>query len=466
MIYGAGASGQALLKALRVHRPDVCVRAFLDDDPSRIGTRVLDLPVLAPAPPATAELLIAIPSLTGEKIRRIAEACRERGVAVRTLPCREDIDPGIALDLHLRPVRIDDLFRREWPGAPERICALLRDKVVLVTGAAGSIGSQLCRVVAGYEPAALVGLDNAESGLFELDQEMTRRFPALAFYPALGSVQDGSRVERLLRKFRPHVVYHAAAYKHVPMLQNEVCEAARNNVLGTWTLCSAAAREAVDRFILVSTDKAVRARNVLGLSKRLAEMAVESIAQEKRAFFAVRPGNVIGSSGSVARTFQTQIERRLPVTVTDVRMERYFTTLAESARFIVEASAMGSAGSVYSLDMGKPVRIVELAAEMIRLSGLRPEVDVPIVFSGSRAGEELRESLFDADQLPEASGHPLIQRIRGSRAPVPLERMRSLLRELEECCSMERHDLARAVMESAVRRDSAAEIVAVAHDQG
>lgn len=302
----------------------------------------------------------------------------------------------------------EELFRRAWPDLLEpRVARTFSGKVVLVTGAAGSIGSEVCRRLMDYSPDAIVAFDSSEGGLFELEQKLqsVRSVP--------GNILDAKRVREVLQEYRPSVLIHAAAYKHVPILERNPGEAIQNNVIGAWNVASIAAEQRVPRVVLVSTDKAARARNVLGFTKRAAEMLVGSLGRPGREYFAVRLGNVIGSSGSVTRTFESQIERGGPVTVTDCRMKRYFTTLSEAARFILTSAAIGNGGACYVLSMGEPVSIVDLARKLCALNG---RSDIPVVFTGIRPGEELFEELLADGEEALATEHPLIQRIGKMRS--------------------------------------------------
>ncbi len=410
VLFEARETGTRLLSGLREHAPDVSFAGFADE-----------------------------------------VSIEQTGELFCTLPPADEIDETIRLDLQLRAVRIEDLYRKPWPAlSPDPVAPMLRGRVVMVTGAGGSIGSALCRAMARYEPAAIVAFDISEAGLFHLDREMARRFPGVAFYSEIGSIQNRTRCGRLLRKYRPDLVYHAAAYKHVPMLERHLVEAVRNNVIATWDLASLSAEHGVDRFILVSTDKAVRARNVLGLTKRTAEAAVEAVAQTGLPYFAVRLGNVLGSSGSVSRVFQMQIEQRLPLSLTDPRMTRYVTTLTEASHFLLDASALGAGGAIYALEMGDPVSIGALARRMIALNGLAPEVDIPIVITGRRAGEELTEELFHPGEIAAACGHPRVRRIDRidpTSQAAPLPRMEAAMQSMRELCETDRADRLREAMD-------------------
>jgi lipopolysaccharide/colanic/teichoic acid biosynthesis glycosyltransferase/nucleoside-diphosphate-sugar epimerase len=326
-------------------------------------------------------------------------------------------------------LRLEDLMgRREahWDknGLPEH----LSGRIVLVTGAAGSIGSELCRQLARYDPGALIGLDQSESGLYELEQELSERFPSLEFYPAIGSIQNRHRLEELFREHRPQSIYHAAAYKHVPLMESHLFEAIENNVLGTRKLVSVASSHGAEEFVLVSSDKAVRPVGVMGASKRVAEMICQAESGATR-FLAVRFGNVMESSGSVIPNFRRQIEAGGPVTVTHPDMQRYFMTIPEAAELVLQSTAMSQGGEIFVLEMGEPVRILDLARRMIARSGLRPDVDIRIVFSGIRPGEKLREEIVAIEENTCPTPHA---QIRVVVAPNPPRTLHRTLDELEQ----------------------------------
>jgi len=326
-------------------------------------------------------------------------------------------------------VRLEDLLGRV-PVRLEQdgIRARLTGRVVLVTGAGGSIGSELCRQIAGFQPAALVGFDQAETALYEIEQEMREQFPGVAFYPEVGSIQNRARLTELFEHHRPESVYHAAAYKHVPMMEAHLFEAVENNVFGTRNMAQAAVEHGVVDFVLVSSDKAVRPSSVMGATKRLAELVcVAAGAGSSTEFMAVRFGNVLGSNGSVIPRFRRQIAAGGPVTVTHPEMRRFFMTIPEAAQLVLQAAAMGAGGEIFVLEMGDPVRIVDLARKMVLLSGLRPDIDVRIEFSGIRPGEKLFEELSGAGEDTVATRHPQI-RIFSDRGA----RRESIGRSIEE----------------------------------
>jgi len=304
----------------------------------------------------------------------------------------------------------------------------LSGRVVLVTGAGGSIGSELCRQIARHRPKALIGFDQAETALYQVEQELRERSPALEFLPALGSIQNRRRIEELFREHQPQSVYHAAAYKHVPLMEAHLFEAVENNVLGTRNLVRAASEHGTDEFVLISSDKAVRPVGVMGATKRIAELICQAETEGATRFLAVRFGNVMESSGSVIPNFRRQIQAGGPVTVTHPDMQRYFMTIPEAAELVLQSAAMGHGGEVFVLEMGEPVRILDLARRMILLSGLRPDIDIPIVFSGIRPGEKLHEEVRALEEDTSATAHAQIRVFSG---PAPPGMMRRMLDELE-----------------------------------
>ncbi len=339
--------------------------------------------------------------------------------------------PGHARQRAVNPScdsRLEDLLGRpqarcEGSGLSEHLAG----RIVLVTGAGGSIGSELCRQIARHRPGALIGFDQAETGLYQVEQELRERFPDLEFHPAIGSIQNRRRLEELFREHRPESVYHAAAYKHVPLMEAHLFEAVENNVLGTRNLACAASGHGAEEFVLVSSDKAVRPVGVMGATKRVAEMICQAESGRTR-FLAVRFGNVMESSGSVIPNFRRQIEAGGPVTVTHPDMRRYFMTIPEAAELVLRSAAMGRGGEIFVLEMGEPVRILDLARKMILLSGLRPDIDIPIVFSGIRPGEKLHEEVIALEENTSTTPHA---QIRVFLSPVPPGNLQRTLDELE-----------------------------------
>jgi FlaA1/EpsC-like NDP-sugar epimerase len=443
IVVGAGDAGKLMLREmLRTPALGYTPTGLVDDDPKKQnmrleGIRVLgttaDLPhILRDNRPD--EVLIALPSASGETRQRIVEIARDEGVPVKTLPGLHELIAG-DLDLagQIRPVQVEDVLGREPVEVDfEAVASYLRDETVLVTGAGGSIGSELCRQIARVGPRRLILVDHGETPLFEIERELLDDRSFTAAVPVLADVKSPARMRQIFESYRPTVVFHAAAYKHVPMMEANPLESVRNNVLATKVVADAAAEFGAARFVLVSTDKALNPRAVYGQSKTLCEWIVEAYgarADIATRFVAVRFGNVLGSSGSVITIFRRQIERGGPVTVTDKEMTRFFMTIAEAAQLVVQAGAHGGRGEIYVLDMGEPVKIVDLARRMIELSGKEPDRDVAIEFTGIRAGEKVHEELFGPEETIAATSHPKI--LRASRPPINAAWLDEALAELE-----------------------------------
>jgi len=426
LIVGAGRAGEMLVRdMLRDRSKSYVPVGFVDDNPRRLGSDVQGMPVIGTTDQipelvrdeAVDLILLAVPSATSQQMRRIVALCEEARAPFRTVPQLESLMSGRVSIQALRDVAIEDLLGRELVQLDrEGIATGLAGKAVLVTGAGGSIGSELCRQIAQIGPERLVLLENCEHNLYQIDSELRRSFPSLALHLCLGDVTDPLAVESAFRHAEPNIVFHAAAYKHVPLLEGQARQAVRNNVLGTMRVAQAAAARGVDRFVLISTDKAVSPSNVMGATKRVAELYCQCLTSESRTrFIAVRFGNVLGSAGSVVPLFRAQIAAGGPVTVTDPEVERFFMTIPEACQLILQAAVLGEGGEVFVLDMGEPVKIRYLAEQMIRLSGKRPELDVPIHYIGLRPGEKLYEELFYEDEDLHPTPHP---KIRMARPPL------------------------------------------------
>jgi FlaA1/EpsC-like NDP-sugar epimerase len=442
LIVGAGDAGQLMVREMQRNRQlHYTPVGFVDDDPRKRGARIVDVRVLGTTDDLAHllrdnkpdEVLIAIPSAAGAVRRNIVETCRAANVPVKTLPGLHELISGdVNLAGQIRPVQVEDVLGRQQVEVDlNKIAAYVRDKTVLVTGAGGSIGGELARQLARLGVARLVLLDKGESALFEIERELVSERDFTAAIPVLADVGDRPKMRQVLERYEPHVVFHAAAYKHVAMLEANPLQAVSNNVLGTRVLAEAAVEAGVERFVLISTDKAANAKNVMGQSKAVCEWIVESFAlhpEVETRFVAVRFGNVLGSSGSVIPIFRRQIERGGPVTVTNPEMTRFFMTIPEASSLVVQAGAMGGRGQVYVLDMGEPVRILDLAKQMIRLSGRREE-DVPIVFTGAKAGEKLQEVLWNDGETVGPTSHPKI--MRAARAQIDPAWLEESLTELE-----------------------------------
>lgn len=452
LIYGAGDAGIALLKEIR-NNPRLAYRVcgFLDDDDRVKGVCISGVSVLGGGEGIAALvekldielILIAIPSATGPQMTRILGLCHSVGVECKTVPGLGDMVDGSGLVGQIRDVAVEDLLGRTPVHLQETsIRGLLEGKVVLVTGAAGSIGSELCRQIARFRPAGIIGFEIAESPLFEIDQEMRRTFPNVPFYPEIGSIQNRARLDDVFKLYRPSVVYHAAAYKHVPLMETHVFEAVENNVFGTYNVAAAAAAHHVDDFVLISSDKAVRPTNVMGATKRVAELILQTLQNGGTQYVMVRFGNVLGSSGSVIPIFKRQIAAGGPVTVTHPEMRRFFMTIPEACQLVLQAAAIGKGGQICVLDMGQPVKIDQLARDLILLSGLKPDVDIEVKYTGTRPGEKLCEELSTLLEDTVPTNHNKIRIFAGSG--LPQEDLDIWLESFREICQA--RDLGRLVM--------------------
>ncbi|HEX2506452.1 MAG TPA: nucleoside-diphosphate sugar epimerase/dehydratase, partial [Gaiellaceae bacterium] len=422
LVVGAGDAGQLILReVLRNPALGYSPIGLVDDNERKRnmrlqGVRVLgtthDLPWIL-RDHKVDEVIIATPSAAGETRQRIVETCRDAGVPVKTLPAVHELIAGdVNLARQLREVQVEDVLGREAVELDlGSIGEYITGETVLVTGAGGSIGSELCRQLAALGAGALILVDHAESPLVEVERELVHERGFAATVAVLADIKNRVRMQQVLERHRPAVVFHAAAYKHVPLMEANAVESVRNNVLSTKILAEVASEVGAKRFVLVSTDKAVNPRNVLGQTKSLCEWVVSAAAareQNGTQFISVRFGNVLGSSGSVIPLFKRQIARGGPVTVTHPEMTRYFMTVPEAAQLIVQAGAIGESGAIFVLDMGTPVRILDLAQNMIRLSGKEPERDVPIEFIGVRPGEKLHEDLWGPGEDAVPTSHPKI----------------------------------------------------------
>lgn len=420
LIVGAGDAGEMLAREmLKTHGGRFEPVGFADDDGSKRGARIHGVPVLgtiADVPELVRrhgieEVVVAIPSSTGRDMRRIVELCKTTGISVRTMPGIDQLIEGRVTINQLRSVNIEDLLRREPVSLDmESISRLVEGRVVLVTGAGGSIGSELCRQVARFKPERLVLVERAENALFEIHRELIAKSPPVEIAPCMADISDEPRMRRVLAEHRPGVVLHAAAHKHVPMMEENPGEAVKNNVGGTRLLADLSVEFQVERFVMISTDKAVNPTSVMGATKRAAELYIQGLSQKSRTtrFVAVRFGNVLGSAGSVIPIFKEQIASGGPVKVTHPEMRRYFMTIPEASQLVLQAATMGNGGEIFVLDMGEPVRIVDLANDLIALSGLKPGKDIEVIFTGLRPGEKLFEELSTEEEQAEKTRHPKI----------------------------------------------------------
>lgn len=419
LIVGAGNTGEALLR--EVHRMRVAeydVVGFIDDDPARQHMSIHDIPVLGTVEQLPKickdknidEVAIAMPSATVPQRRRVVQVCQGTKVHFRTVPSMTDIASGRFRVSQIRDVSINDLLGREAVQLDsDSIEAFIKAKTILVTGAGGSIGSEMCRQICYYNPKLLLLVEQAENPLFYIERELRERWPDISLQAVVCDITDKVRVESIFDNIRPEVVIHAAAHKHVPLMELNPGEAIKNNVVGTRTLADAADKSGTGAFVMISTDKAVNPTSIMGSSKRVAEMYVQDLNRTSNThFITVRFGNVLGSEGSVVPIFKKQIAQGGPVTVTHSEMKRYFMTIPEASQLVLQAASMGRGGEIFVLDMGEPVKIVDLARELITLSGFRPNEDIEIVFTGLRPGEKLFEELSIKGEDMQETRHPKI----------------------------------------------------------
>jgi FlaA1/EpsC-like NDP-sugar epimerase len=428
LVVGAGSAGIRLLQEIESRqRLGLGVVGFVDDDPAKRGLRVCGTPVVGTVDDLPAlvakhdvgEVLIAIPSATGARLRRIVERCTQARVRHRVLPTLAELVEGRVMYSQMREVKVQDLLARE-PVRLDlvRVRSHLAGRTVLVTGAAGSIGSELCRQIASHGPGTLVLYDRHENGVYALEMELRAEHTGFPLVPVLGDVLLADQLRSVFSTYRPDLVFHAAAYKHVPLAEQNVLEVVRNNVLGTRNLLEAAVAHGAQEFVLVSTDKAVEPASLMGATKRAAELIVLGTEDAACRALAVRFGNVLDSSGSVVPLFRQQIARGGPVTLTHPDVTRYFMTIPEATQLILQAAALGRGGEIFILDMGEPVRILDLARQMIHLSGLKPGEDIDIVFTGLRPGEKLHEALMSERERLSATQHDRLSVVRAERSPM------------------------------------------------
>ena len=412
LIVGAGDAGEMLLREMK-QNPNMAYEpiGFLDDNPNKKGRRIHHVSVLGRIDEVEGivtqknvqEIVIAIPSMTGKEMRKIVDQCKKTGVPCKTVPAMTDILNGKIHVSQIREIRIEDLLGREHIELnQEQIKDYLSHKRVLVTGAGGSIGSELCRQILKIKPEQLILLDRVENELYRLEMEFAGSFPKAPYIPILGDILDTKKLERVMGQHCPQVVFHTAAYKHVPMMEIHPFEAIKNNIVGTQNVVEISSQSGVEKFVMISTDKAVKPINVMGATKRLAELICQGMNQQQRTkYIAVRFGNVLNSAGSVIPLFKEQISRGGPITVTHPEATRYFMSIPEAAQLVMQAGAMGWGGEIYVLDMGDPIRIIDLATDMVRLMGLKIGEDIDIVYSGLRPGEKIHEELVTEEEEVE-----------------------------------------------------------------
>jgi len=428
LIVGAGAAGTMVAREMR-RNPQLAMEpiGYLDDDKLKISKQLAGLTVLGPTAmlPALVKtahvdtVIIAMPTAAGGTVRALLDMCRSAGVPSQIIPGVFELLDGQVSVSRLRQVAIEDLLRRNPVSSSRRAATFLKDRVVLITGAGGSIGSELARQIANTAPKCLALVGHGENSIFEAAASLRAAFPGVPLETVIVDIRDQRRLAQVFDRILPAVVFHAAAHKHVPLMEDNPEEAITNNVIGTRNVVNAALQAGTERLVLISTDKAVSPSSIMGASKRVAELIVQQAARHSgRAFVAVRFGNVLGSRGSVVHTFKSQIERGGPVTVTHPEMTRFFMTIPEAVHLVLQASGAGTGGELYVLDMGEPVRIVDLAEDLIRLSGFTTN-DIPIVFSGIRPGEKMHEALFEDGLSTRPTVHPEVLEVVGAAADVP-----------------------------------------------
>ena len=416
LVFGAGDAGAMIAKEMELH-PELKYKliAFMDDSPDKIGRKVNGIPILGGVEDVSDivdkksidEIILAIPSAKPAVINNIYEQCSKTSCKVKILPSMSQLIDETIMLKKIKDVDIEDLLGRDPVMVDlENVAGYLGGKVVLVTGGGGSIGSELCRQIASYGPKRLLMLDNYENNLYSILNELNAKYPELDNVPIIANVRELERLSEIFNEYKPSIVFHAAAHKHVPLMESHPEEAIKNNVFGTWNVASCADKYKADRFVLISTDKAVNPTNVMGATKRIAEMIIQALnTKSKTEYVAVRFGNVLGSNGSVIPLFKEQIEHGGPVTVTHPDITRFFMTIPEAVQLVIQAGAMAEGGEIFVLDMGEPVKIMDLAKNLIRLSGFEPNEDIDIEITGLRPGEKLYEELLMNEEGLKATRH-------------------------------------------------------------
>jgi FlaA1/EpsC-like NDP-sugar epimerase len=449
LIVGAGNAGESLLREL--HRMPVeqyDVIGFIDDDPAKRGVNIHGISVLGNVDEllkvckdnSIDEIAIAMPSATAKQLRKVVQICEGAKARFRTVPSVADIASGRFRVSQIRDVDINDLLGREAVQLDlETIGKYLDDKVILVTGAGGSIGSEMCRQVCHFKPQLLLLVEQTENSLFFIERELRKSFPMVTMEAIICDITDKKRVEQLFGKYKPNIVIHAAAHKHVPLMETNPGEAIKNNIIGTRTVADASDKFGAESFVMISTDKAVNPTSIMGSTKRVSELYIQDLDRtSETAFVTVRFGNVLGSNGSVVPIFKSQIAAGGPVTITHPEMRRYFMTIPEASQLVLQAATMGNGGEIFVLDMGEPVKIVDLAKELITLSGFRPGEDIEIVFSGTRPGEKLFEELSIKGEDMVMTRHPKIS-IWQKNQPLNRENLREKIDNLIGVADLQNH---------------------------
>jgi len=439
LIVGAGNAGEALLREiLRMPVTQYVVVGLIDDDSVKQGTHIHGIPILGTVEQLSEiceehkieEIAIAMPSASPQQLRRVIQVCEGTKIRFRTVPSITDIASGKLRVSQIRDVDINDLLGREAVKLDmDLIEAFAKDKIILVTGAGGSIGSEMCRQLCNFNPKLLLLIEQAENPLFYIERELCKQFVEVNIKAIICNITDKTRVDEVFREYKPQVVIHAAAHKHVPLMELNASEAIKNNILGTQIVADAADNYGTTNFVMISTDKAVNPTSIMGSSKRIAEMYIQDLSRTSETHFVtVRFGNVLGSEGSVVPIFKKQIAEGGPVTVTHPEMKRYFMTIPEASQLVLQAASMGKGGEIFVLDMGEPVKIVALARELITLSGFRPGEDIEMIFTGPRSGEKLFEELSIEGEDMQRTMHPKISIWKN--IPMDRDRLRAGINEL------------------------------------
>lgn len=441
LIIGAGSAGALIAKEMK-HAKDSPFYpvAFVDDDPSKRNLEVMGLPIVGGCGEIPEiveqyqidEILIAIPSAPKDKIAEVIDICKITKTNIKILPRVTDLINGNVSLKMIRDVKVEDLLGREPVQVDlQGIAGYVTDQAVLITGAGGSIGSELCRQIAPFAPGKLLLLGHGENSIYDIELELRKEYPDLELETLIADIQDRRRLQEVFAAHQPRVVFHAAAHKHVPLMERNPAEAVKNNILGTKNVAECAHESGVSHFVMISTDKAVNPTSIMGTTKRVAEMIVQSLDKvSETKFVAVRFGNVLGSRGSVIPVFKQQIEQGGPVTVTHPDMVRYFMTIPEAVQLVIQAGALAQGGEIFILDMGKPVRIADLAADLIRLSGLEPGQDIKIIYTGVRPGEKLFEEILTDEEGTTATRHNRIY--VGKPSDLTMDELSFMLRKLEQ----------------------------------
>ncbi len=462
LIIGAGNAAEKIYREIRdnIHLR-YHVAGFVDDNPVKIRKKIHGIPVFGPIEKVRRiseklnadELLIAIPSARGEQMRRIVECCKNTGIRFRTVPNMGELIDGRLSFSAIRDVDYRDLLgRAQVQLDDQKIGVYLKDQCVLVTGAGGSIGSELCRQICRYRPKTLVLFERGETLLYDIEMDLLNNFEDIDIIPVLADIQNMTQVSKVFDTWRPNTVFHAAAYKHVPLLESQPWNPVKNNIFGTRNLVEASRTYKVSRFVFVSTDKAVRPTNVMGASKRIAEMLIQNqnicSLNGNPSFLAVRFGNVVGSSGSVIPLFKKQIERGGPVTITHPEVTRYFMLIPEACQLILQAGAMGKGGEIFILEMGKPVRILDMAKDLIRMSGFTPDVDIKLAYTGLRPGEKLYEELITEGEGIVPTSHEKIMVLKATMCDMTF--LKNNLKLLEDAADAQNDEAIRSLFKELV----------------